>query len=372
MHPVITMNLNGMAYLFDQPAFDALRAYLEQAQRQLQDHPDHADILSDFEQAIAEKCAAYLRPHKTIVTAAEVDEILQVMGPVETEAASATSPDFGKANLPLDNTLPPKRLYRVYEGAVISGICNGMAAYFGLDVTLVRVLFVVLTFLSSGFGVLTYLVLILVIPSAKTAQERAAARGTRFDAQALITRAKSYYAGLQQQSPWRQRWAREQRRWRDRWSRGRAGYAPAWAAGSSIVAAPRATGWHWRTVLGIGFVAVFNTALAIGTLTLMWLLARGATWIHPAYPPAMQLVAAGAAVAVLYGVIAWPLDQFRRGIINALETSAAWWAGVLEVLLRLALLAGAALFAYSTLPDLRQWVDGIPWNWTFTIGGPRS
>src|SRR5262249_42716164 len=53
MQKVITINLNGNAYQLDERGYDAMRAYLEQAERQLAGNPDQAEILADLEQAIA-------------------------------------------------------------------------------------------------------------------------------------------------------------------------------------------------------------------------------------------------------------------------------------------------------------------------------
>jgi phage shock protein C len=48
---------------------------------------------------------------------------------------------------------------------MIAGVCAGLAHHFGLDVTLVRVLYVVVSILSVAFpGILVYIVLWLVIP----------------------------------------------------------------------------------------------------------------------------------------------------------------------------------------------------------------
>jgi phage shock protein C len=48
---------------------------------------------------------------------------------------------------------------------MIAGVCAGLAPHFGLDVTLVRVLYVVVSILSVAFpGILVYIVLWLVIP----------------------------------------------------------------------------------------------------------------------------------------------------------------------------------------------------------------
>ena len=56
-----------------------------------------------------------------------------------------------------------KRLQRVREGRVVAGVCAGLAAYFGLDPTLVRLAFA-LTTVFGGFGVLLYLCAWIVIP----------------------------------------------------------------------------------------------------------------------------------------------------------------------------------------------------------------
>ena len=83
MQKVITINLNGNAYQIDDGGYAALVAYLEGAERQLADNPDRAEIVADLEQAIADKCRGFLNPHKTVVTAGEVDQIIREMGPVE-------------------------------------------------------------------------------------------------------------------------------------------------------------------------------------------------------------------------------------------------------------------------------------------------
>ena len=56
-----------------------------------------------------------------------------------------------------------KRLYRIRDGRLVAGVCAGLAAYFGIDPTLVRLGFVVLT-VFGGFGILLYLGAWLVIP----------------------------------------------------------------------------------------------------------------------------------------------------------------------------------------------------------------
>jgi len=59
---------------------------------------------------------------------------------------------------------PAKKLYRLPEEGKIAGVCAGLAEYLELDVTLVRLVFVILTLASGGFGIVVYIILALVMP----------------------------------------------------------------------------------------------------------------------------------------------------------------------------------------------------------------
>ncbi len=51
------------------------------------------------------------------------------------------------------------------QNKMIAGVCAGIADYFNLDVTLVRVAYVLISIFSAGFpGLLVYLILMLVMP----------------------------------------------------------------------------------------------------------------------------------------------------------------------------------------------------------------
>ena len=66
-------------------------------------------------------------------------------------------------------TAPQRRLHRSHDRK-IAGVCGGIAEYFGVDPTLVRVGFAALVLLSAGAGgVLLYLLLWLVMPAADAA-----------------------------------------------------------------------------------------------------------------------------------------------------------------------------------------------------------
>ena len=58
-----------------------------------------------------------------------------------------------------------KKLYRS-SNRIIAGVCGGVAEYFDLDPTLIRVIYLVLSLFSAAFpGVLLYIILMLMIPN---------------------------------------------------------------------------------------------------------------------------------------------------------------------------------------------------------------
>ena len=57
-----------------------------------------------------------------------------------------------------------KTLYRLPKQGKIAGVCAGLADYFDMDVTLMRVLFVVAAFVTGGFGLLLYIILAIILP----------------------------------------------------------------------------------------------------------------------------------------------------------------------------------------------------------------
>jgi phage shock protein C len=57
-----------------------------------------------------------------------------------------------------------RKLYRSRSNRQVAGVCGGLAQYFNLDVTLIRILFVVLAVLG-GSGPLIYLAMWIIVPN---------------------------------------------------------------------------------------------------------------------------------------------------------------------------------------------------------------
>ena len=57
-----------------------------------------------------------------------------------------------------------KRLYKIEEGKKLCGVCGGIAEYFDVDPTLIRLLWVSLV-LCAGTGILAYIVAAIIMPN---------------------------------------------------------------------------------------------------------------------------------------------------------------------------------------------------------------
>ena len=60
-----------------------------------------------------------------------------------------------------------KKLYRSQKDRMIGGVCGGLGEYFGIDPTIVRLLFVAFA-LAGGPGLIAYLVFLIVVPDEST------------------------------------------------------------------------------------------------------------------------------------------------------------------------------------------------------------
>ena len=70
-----------------------------------------------------------------------------------------------------------KKLIRSRSESMIAGVCGGLGDYFGIDPTVVRLVFVLLALLG-GHGVLIYLILSIVVPREQAENAAQASRAT--------------------------------------------------------------------------------------------------------------------------------------------------------------------------------------------------
>lgn len=154
-----TVRLNRSVLQFDDAAQARLEQYLAESASLLEGDPDPQEILADLEQAVADQCTRRLPAGQTIVTLAELEPALDEIGSVQSPGAEATASAFARPA-----TAQP--LQQISQAAVISGVCLGLARYFRLDATLLRVIAVLLFLGTGGAMVLVYFGLMLLLPYA--------------------------------------------------------------------------------------------------------------------------------------------------------------------------------------------------------------
>ena len=168
MKSAISVELDGTTFTCDERAYAALRSYLERAGARLGSHPDRAEVIAGLERSIAAKLRqrAATRPGGLLDEAAmltALKEVGRVDGPVLEDSASSAERDDGEPRA--------RKLYRLREGNWFAGVCVGIAAYAGIDVVIVRLVFILTAFFSGGIVILVYLVLMFVMPIALTDAE---------------------------------------------------------------------------------------------------------------------------------------------------------------------------------------------------------
>lgn len=346
MQKVITINLNGNAYQLDETGYEALRGYLAVAERALAGNPDRAEIMVDLEQAIADKCRAFLGPHKSVVTAGEVEQIVREMGPIEAvkdEDARAAS-DPGARGKPSDHTqASQKRLFRNPDGAMIAGVCAGLAAYVGIDVALMRTAFVLAAILTKGAAVIVYVIAMFLLPEARTGEERAAAGGVPFNAKDVIERAKRQYA--EGTRHWRRQWRQQQRQWR------RFGWGP----GASFAYAQP----YWAASI-VPVLALVHLALFLGMAAMMISLVNTGGVLDWRLPPDVPVWAAALILLVAYQIVVSPIRAVQhwswhwrpdgQAAPHAFWSAVVWLIGMAFVL----------WLASNHIPEIREFLLRLP------------
>jgi phage shock protein PspC (stress-responsive transcriptional regulator) len=323
MNKVIIINLNGNAYQLEENGYDALRAYLDTAAGRLEGNPDRDEIVADIEQSIADKFRALLGANKSVVVTKEVESVIAEMGNVEDSTGeTAAAPGAAKAGpAPTPATGEPagaaKRLYKINDGAMLCGVCNGIAAYMGIDVTIVRIVFVLLS-LAYGSGGLLYFIMAFVIPSAHTPAEKAAAMGTPSTSQEFIRRAREgYYGGMKTfkdkkaYKEWKGKFKQEMRGWGRDFSREFHQNKDQWAQNWRT---------HWNqhpnpgSSVAYPFLKLFCVVIALVCVCSVISLLTTGSVMGIGLPAGVPMWVGVVFLIVFFQLIAWPIKAARHSI----------------------------------------------------------
>jgi phage shock protein PspC (stress-responsive transcriptional regulator) len=177
MKKVIHINLGGRPFVIDIDAYEDLDMYLKSIESHFKRSEGFEDIMYDIENRIAELLEAESAKN-TVITLEKVEMVKNTMGrPEEFGAEAGDSNEFTRKRPSGRKFKTGKRLFRDPQDKVVAGVASGMSAYFGIsDPIIIRLLFVIFT-LSGGLGFLSYIVLWIAVPEAKTTSDFLAMRG---------------------------------------------------------------------------------------------------------------------------------------------------------------------------------------------------
>ena len=185
----IHVNIGGIGFTLEEEGYLLLKEYLVQLEVRLHENPDRKEIISDIEARICELILDEQSP-ENIVSAPRIKEIIRQLG-LPDGAAGFSDDKCAPQQTEYSKETLTKRLYRNPDGAKIGGVCSGLATYFQIEPTIIRLLFCspllllicvsvipVINMLCPFFGVmisvsiLLYLILWFAVPKACTPRQK--------------------------------------------------------------------------------------------------------------------------------------------------------------------------------------------------------
>ncbi len=172
MKKTFTINISGTVFHIEEDAYEVLQKYLINLKNHFGSDEEGKEILSDIEARIAEIFNEKTAEDHKVVTLDSVNEVIEIMGTPEDflEEQEDEEPAYAE-------TKRKRRLYRDPEHRVLGGVCGGLGAYFDMDPVILRIIFVVLVFITTGAAILAYFILWIAVPKAKTTAQRLEMRG---------------------------------------------------------------------------------------------------------------------------------------------------------------------------------------------------
>jgi phage shock protein PspC (stress-responsive transcriptional regulator) len=182
MNKTVTINISGIIFHIEEDAYERLNRYLATIRSYFSSSDGRDEIMADIESRIAELLQEKISPSKQVVTMADVDHVVGIMGKPEEFAGEDAHANSGGNNAgeEYQGERLRRRLFRDPDHKVLGGVCSGIANYFGMDVVWIRIILVALTFLGFS-GVLVYIILWIAVPEARTTTEKLQMRGETVD-----------------------------------------------------------------------------------------------------------------------------------------------------------------------------------------------
>ncbi len=166
-----------MFFHIDEEAYNSLQRYLNAIKRSFTDSQGRDEIISDIEARVAELFSERLKSERQVIGMKEVEEVIEIMGqPEDYLVDDEIFEDHPQAGGYRQNS-SYRKLYRDYDNKFLGGVCAGFGQYFGIDALWIRIIALLLVFMTAGAPILVYIILWFIIPKANTTSEKLAMAG---------------------------------------------------------------------------------------------------------------------------------------------------------------------------------------------------
>lgn len=181
MNKTISVALAGFSFVIEEHAYIKLNDYLQALRRSLEKE-EVEEVMYDIEIRIAEIFRSSLGKREVVIDEDVEVVIAQIGTPEAIEEQEEAYYSEKISSQKKSNKEGTRQLFRDIEGAKISGVCAGFAHYFGIDVTIMRIIWL-LGMLITGFFlmILLYIILALAMPKAKTTSDILKMKGKPID-----------------------------------------------------------------------------------------------------------------------------------------------------------------------------------------------
>lgn len=177
MKRVIEVNIGGINFTMEDDAYFMLKGYLKRFEATIPDKKEAREVMEDVEARVAEIFQKEQKFENQVIDIPFVRIVIEHLGEVEENAEEQSAESAASNNTNEQGyTKGDRYLYRDPDDKKIAGVCSGLSAYFGIDVTLIRILFVVVTAVY-GSALILYIILWLCVPEAKTVASKLKMRG---------------------------------------------------------------------------------------------------------------------------------------------------------------------------------------------------
>jgi len=166
MNTTKDIHLSHVKFTMDDEAYIILKSYLNKLTIAFSSNSSKNEILEDIESHIAELFSANSSINR-VISVSDVNNAIDVLGTPEELAE-----DENEQDKPSKNTNTNKKLFRDTDDSYVGGVASGLAHYFGISPAWIRVLFILFFFLPVPFTTLAYIILWIVVPSAKTSADK--------------------------------------------------------------------------------------------------------------------------------------------------------------------------------------------------------